>query len=444
MIDSKGVSLEGPAMRSSGVGTGTPSRMPARSISTTTGPTTATTTSASADPSISRLDDGRGHGRPILGRDIPGATAPKARLQAQPGTAAGATAAAAEHGSDFHRLTTLGNLHTCWLKARKNKGSRESIQRFAEDPLRYLTIIQERLRSRSYTFGPYRCFTIREKKFRDVVDAPMKDRVVHWMLYDTMLPIWQPRFIHDTFGNLPGRGTHAAVRRLAKFCHSPACRWALQLDLSKYFYSVPHDRLKARALRYIGDHDLRRLLVDLIDSWRTDHRFDDLFPADSAYRRTAAKGMPIGNLSSQLFANIYLNDFDHWVKETLRVRHYVRYVDDMVFLGESREALLAICEPLIQRLAADGLTVHPRKIRLAPVTAGIPWLGYIVWNGHISAGCYGRRRYLHRLRQHEKGGYDRSDSLRSYRALLSHTGSTRYRHKSSQIFSTTPERTATP
>lgn len=425
MIDNKGISLEGPAMRSSGVATGTPSRMPARSISTTTGPTTATTTSASADPRNSCLDAGYGHGRPILGRDIPGATAPKARQQAQPGTAAGATAAAAEHGSDFQRLTALDNLHACWLKARKNKGDRERIQRFAEDPLRYLSMIRERLRSRSYTFGPYRSFTIREKKFRDVVDAPMKDRVVHWMLYDYMLPIWQPRFIHDTYGNLPGRGTHAAVRRLADFCRSPACRWALQIDLSKYFYSVPHDKLKARALRYIGDHDLRQLLVNLIDSWRTDHRFDHLFPADSAYRQTAAKGMPIGNLSSQLFANLYLNDFDHWVKETLRVKSYLRYVDDMVFLGESREELGAISDQIIARLAADGLTVHPKKIRLAPVSAGIPWLGYVVWPSHVSAGRYVRGRYHRRLRQHEIGGFDRTESLTSYRALLKHTGSRR-------------------
>lgn len=427
MIDSKGMSLESPAMRSSGAATGTPSRMPARSISTTTGPTTATTTSASADPRNTRLDAGQGHERPILGRDIPGALAPKARPQAQPGTAAGATAAAAEHGSDFHRLSSLENLYTCWLKARKNKGGRERVQRFAEDPLRYLTIIQERLRARAYTFGPYRSFTIREKKFRDVVDAPMKDRVVHWMLYDYLLPIWQPRFIHDTYGNLPGRGTHAAVRRLADFCRSPSCQWALQIDISKYFYSVPHDTLKAKALRYIGDNYLRRLLIDLIDSWRTDQRFDDLFPADSAYRQTAAKGMPIGNLSSQLFANIYLNDFDHWAKETLRVRHYLRYVDDMVFLAESREALLAITEQIVQRLAADGLTVHPRKIRLAPVSAGIPWLGYVVWPGHVSAGRYGRQRYHHRLRQHETGGYDRSESLNSYRAMLKHTGATRHR-----------------
>lgn len=399
--------------------------MPARSTSTTTGPTTATTTSASADPRISRPDAGCGRGGLLLGREIPGASAPKARPQAQPGTAAEAPAAAAEHGSDFQSLTSLGNLYACWLSARRNKGGRERIQRFAEDPLHYLSLIQARLRSRSYTFGPYRSFTVREKKFRHVIDAPMKDRIVHWMLYDYLLPIWQPRFICDTYGNLPAKGSHAAIRRLADFCRRPAAQWALQADISKYFYSVGHDLLKARALRYVGDHDIRQLLVALIDSWRTDGRYDDLFPADSAYRKTVAKGMPIGNLSSQLFANIFLNDFDHWVKEGLRVRRYIRYVDDMVFVTETREEAQAICEQIVARLAADGLTVHPRKIRIAPIAAGIPFLGYVVWPNHVSAGRYLRRRYLQRLRQHETGGYDRSESLESYQAMFGHTGATR-------------------
>lgn len=325
----------------------------------------------------------------------------------------------------FHNLTTLDNLHTCWQQAKRNKGGHERIQRFGEDPLRHLATIQQRLRDRTYSFGPYKTFTVREKKFRDVVDAPMKDRIAHWMLYQHLLPIWQPRFIHDTYGNLPGRGTHAAVRRLADFCRAPASRWVLQLDLSKYFYSIPHDRLKARVLRYIGDHDLRQLLAALIDSWRTDDRYDDLFPPDSAFRRTAAKGMPIGNLSSQLFANIYLNDFDHWVKETLRVRCYLRYVDDMVFIGESREELQEVCAAVVEKLTEEGLTVHPKKVRLAPVAAGIPWLGYVVWPGHVSAGRYIRRRYLQRLRQHEIGGRDRSEALNSYRAMFRHTGASR-------------------
>ncbi|PRC92625.1 RNA-directed DNA polymerase [Solimicrobium silvestre] len=425
----KGDFLESPAMRSFGAATGIRTTMPASSISTTTVLTTRTTTSASADPIISRLGTEHAHVKPtIIGRKSPGDT-PKARQFAKPKTVAGLTSAATEGGNEsiFHQLTSLDSLYQYWLKAKKNKSKSLRVQRFGDDPLRYLVMIQNRLRDREYTFGPYKSFTVREKKFRHVVDAPMKDRVVHWMLYDYLLPIWQPRFIHDTYGNLPRRGTHAAVNRLAQFCRGADSKWVLQLDISKYFYSVNHEILKARALRFIGDHDLRVLMIALIDSFATDSQYDDLFPADGMYRTTAAKGMPIGNLSSQLFANIFLNDFDHWVKEVLRIKLYIRYVDDMVILADSKEELATIRDLIVQKLALDGLTIHPKKIRLAPATAGIPFLGYIVWPNHISAGSYVRGRYLHRVRQHERDGYDKTEALAAYSAMFKHTGSTIYR-----------------
>lgn len=185
-----------------------------------------------------------------------------------------------------------------------------------------------------------------------------------------------------------------------------------------------HELLKSRALRFIGDQQLRTLMIDLIDSFKTDSQYDDLFPVDGMYRMTAAKGMPIGNLSSQLFANIFLNDFDHWVKEELRVKRYIRYVDDMVILADTKEELCAIRDLIVEKLAFDGLTIHPKKIRLAPSSSGIPFLGYVVWPNHISAGKYVRSRYLHRLRQHEQHGYDRTEALAAYKAMFSHTGST--------------------
>ncbi|MFC3336932.1 reverse transcriptase domain-containing protein [Paracandidimonas soli] len=370
------------------------------------------------------MDAGHAHGKLILGRSSPGEPSPKARPSANLATVAGPTGAATEvrQQSDFIRITSLENLYQCWLYARRGKASHPRIQRFDDDALRYLVSIQQRLRERRYTFGPYKTFTVQEKKFRHVVDAPMKDRIVHWMLYRYMLPIWQPRFIHDNYGNIPGRGTHAAVHRLAQFARREHAQYALQLDISKYFYSVQHEQLLPRALRYIGDHDIRQLLSSLIRSFETDGLFDELFAPDSPYRLTQAKGMPIGGLLSQWFANIYLNDTDHWVKQDLRARCYIRYVDDMVFLAKSRDELLEAKEKIIERLSAEGLVVHPKKIRLAPANAGIPFLGYVVWPTHISAGRYLRSRYLHRLRQHETQGIDRSESLASYEAALKHTG----------------------
>ncbi|MFT3758472.1 RNA-directed DNA polymerase [Thauera sp.] len=325
----------------------------------------------------------------------------------------------------FATLTSLDNLHACWLHAAAGKRQSVRVQRFAQDALHYLSIIQQRLRDRAYQFGPYQIFTVREKKWRDVVDAPMRDRIVHWMLYRHLLPTWMPRLIHDTYGNLPGRGSHAAVARLADFCRRPAARWALQMDISKYFYSVRHDALLARALRYQGDQDTRRLIERLVRSFRTDGRYDALFPPASPYHATADKGMPIGNLTSQLFANLYLADFDHWSKQERGLRLYLRYVDDLVVLGESPAELQEHAEAITERLARVGLVIHPRKVRLAPTAAGVPFLGYVVWPGHVSAGHYIRSRYHRRLRQHETTGRDYSAALTAYRAMLAHTGSTR-------------------
>lgn len=422
----KGISLKCLAMRSSGAAVSTPRTMPACSISTTTGRTTPTTTLAFADPKITHLDARpSADGKFILGREIPG-TIPKARQFAKPKTVAGLPSAATESGvpASFTELTSLPSLFSYWRNAKRSKSKSLRVQRFGDDALRYLMKIQEQLRTRTYTFGPYKTFTVREKKFRHVVDAPMKDRVVHWLLYQYLLPIWQPRFIHDTYGNLPGRGTHAAVQRLAQFARRPVNTWVLQVDISKYFYSVNHSLLKARALRYVGDQNIRTLLVDLVDSFRTGEQYDELFPATGMYRRTVRKGMPIGNLSSQLFANIFLCEFDHWVKQTLGVRHYIRYVDDMVFLASTQQELRDISAAIVERLASDGLAIHPKKIRLAPVSAGIPFLGYIVWPNHVSVGTYSRRRYHYRLRQHETGGFDRSAALLSYKAMFSHAGPT--------------------
>lgn len=318
----------------------------------------------------------------------------------------------------------MASLYGYWRKAKQNKSKSLRIQRFGADPLHHLLTLQDRLRGRAYTFGPYKEFIVREKKYRLVVDSPMKDRVVHWMLYEFMLPIWTPQFIPDTFGNLLNRGTHAAVRRVADFARAEDAKWVLQIDISKYFYSVNHSLLKAQILRYIGDQDIRTLLVDLVDSYRTGDQFDHLFPADGMYRQTRNKGMPIGSLMSQLFANIFLNGFDHWVKEVLRIKHYVRYVDDITILANTREELVRILSAIIEQLAALGLTIHPKKVRLALVSLGIPYLGYIVWQNHISVGAYCRRRYHHRLRQHESGIRDRSQALASYSAMFSHAGST--------------------
>jgi deoxyxylulose-5-phosphate synthase len=153
------------------------------------------------------------------------------------------------------------------------------------------------------------------------------------------------------------------------------------------------------------------------------NEFDSLFDERSPYRNTLNKGMPLGNLTSQIFANIYLNEFDHWVKEVLREKYYIRYVDDLVFLAEHPSQLHALQILVIQKLEQIGLTVNPKKISIRSIDKGIPFLGYIVWKNHISAGKFLRKGYNKALRR--RVGQDNQSSMASYAGILKHTGATR-------------------
>lgn len=323
----------------------------------------------------------------------------------------------------FHQLTELASLRQFWRQVRQSRSLRPRIVKFNERLMRNLAVIQGRLRAGHFEFGPYQFFKVREKKMRSITNAPLKDRVAHWLLYEHLMRHWQRRFIHDSYGNLPGRGTHAAVKRVAHWARKPSVVYALQIDISKYYPSILHAELLRVVLAREGDQHIRQMLVDLVESYRTGVEFDHLFPEDSTYRQTTEKGLPPGSLTSQILANIYFNEFDHWVKEVLRVRHYVRYVDDLIFLGSTPEELKIVKDAVLRQLMKLGLTVNPKKIAIRKIENGIPFLGYVIWKNHISAGAYVRRRFGKALRRHE--GIDMSRAFDSYRGIFKYTGATR-------------------
>jgi retron-type reverse transcriptase len=325
--------------------------------------------------------------------------------------------------SNFKMLTELSNLRRVWLKVRQSKSLRPRFIKFNEKLMHYLAIIQSQLRNDSFEFGPYEFFKVKEKKMRSIANAPLKDRVVHWILYERLVMQWEKRFIHDTYGNLPRKGTHAAVKRLSDWARKPSLAHALQIDIAKYFSSVNHSYLKKNILRYEGDQKIRELLINLVDSYHTGTAFDDLFNEETPYRNEINKGMPLGNLTSQIFANIYLNEFDHWIKEELKLKYYIRYVDDLVVLGTSVAELQNIKEILLKKLLTYGLTVNPKKISITKTDAGISFLGYIVWPNHISAGKYVRKRISSVLKK--SNGKDIKQTLAAYNGIFTHTGATR-------------------
>lgn len=323
----------------------------------------------------------------------------------------------------FEAITEIDQLLRMWLKVRNARSTRPRYVRFNESRLKNLQIIQHRLRTDTFEFGPYQYFIVKEKTRRSVANAPLKDRSPHWLLYEHLMSQWQRRFIHDCYGNLPGKGTHAAVRRLASWTRKPSLTHALQIDIAKYFSSVQHGYLKKVLFEREGNSHIRILLDGVIDSFITSDEFDHLFNENSPYRLTREKGIALGNLVSQIIANIYLNDFDHWIKETLRVKFYLRYVDDIILLGSSAEELTGLRKLIEVKLLEIGLSVNPKKTKIRKISCGIPFLGYIVWPHHISAGKRVRRQYAKKLRRSD--GKDNAGAMAAYNGIFKHTGATR-------------------
>ncbi len=290
-------------------------------------------------------------------------------------------------GNLFGEVVAFENLHRAFRLAARGKRRQPDVIRYRYGLEGNLLALRETLLAGGYAFGPYRSFAIRDPKPRRIVAAPFEDRIVHHAMCNLLAPVFEPTFVADTYACIEGRGTHAAVFRLQHFLRRPGAAFALQCDIRKYFQSVDHAILKALVRRKVKDRRLLALVDAVVDS----------APGDPSFG--PGKGLPIGNLTSQLFANVYLSPLDHFVKEDLRVKGYVRYVDDFVLVGGDkrglREAKAAISRFLAERLA---LGLHEDKSQVFPARRGVTFLGYRVWPYRLRM----RTSTMVRMRRREK------------------------------------------
>lgn len=220
----------------------------------------------------------------------------------------------------------------------------------------------------TYRHGPYHEFTVVDAKKRKIKAACFRDRVVHQAVHHALEPLFEPGFISDSYACRKGKGTHAALRLLEVWLRrAPHLKYVLSCDISRYFASIDHELLLARIGKKLKDAQLRTLCRQIVES----------------SSEAPHKGIPIGNLTSQLFANICLDEFDHYAKRALKCRHYVRYMDDFLILGEDASVLRAmkvqIAAYLDERL---GLLLHPKKATVFRIANAIPFLGYRVFTYH--------------------------------------------------------------
>jgi retron-type reverse transcriptase len=275
-------------------------------------------------------------------------------------------------GNLFEQVASLGNLFAAAKKALRGRGLKMPAVAFAADLETEVVSLSHELRGETYRPGAYHYFEIFEPKRRVVAAAPFRDRVVHHAICRVIEPIWERRFISDSYACRPGKGTHAGMRRALS--HAKTHPWALCCDIQRYFPSISHGVLLNTICRVIADPQLIALVRLILES-----HAENGVREHSETGALPGRGLPIGNLTSQFFANVMLDPFDHFVTEVVRPGGYVRYMDDFLLFGESRDQLREMGKQARERLASLELQIHPDKYRLVRTRDGVDFVGFRVF-----------------------------------------------------------------
>jgi RNA-directed DNA polymerase len=279
----------------------------------------------------------------------------------------------------YRELCAWDNLLLAYCRASKGKRGQPNVATFEHRLEDNLLDLQAELRSKTYRPGPYNSFYIHEPKRRLISAAPFRDRVVHHALCNLVEPIFERTFITDSYANRIGKGTHHALNRAQELArHYP---YVLQCDIRQFFPSIDHAILRQTLARKIADDNVLWLIDRILQSGRgvlSEEYAMVYFPGDDLFAVDRPRGLPIGNLTSQFWANVYLNPFDHFVKRSLRCHGYVRYVDDFLLFAADKPTLWHWKQAVQERLADLRLTIHP-ETHPHPVTEGMPFLGFMIF-----------------------------------------------------------------
>ncbi len=340
----------------------------------------------------------------------------------------------------YQEICDYENLYNAYLKARKNKRYRSDVLKFSSNLEEELFDIQRELLNHTYRVGRYREFHVYEPKKRLIMALPFRDRVVQWAVYQVLNPEFEKGYITDSYACIPGRGTHSAVKRLHYWLQHVSRKsekyYYLKLDISKYFYRVDHQVLIEILEKKIKDPELMWLLITIIKSDGMKFGMSLELNESGERERLLDKGMPIGNLTSQMFANIYMNQLDQYAKRTLRIRHYIRYMDDVVILCSDKKQLHEY-RRLIELFLEENLKLNlNNKTVVRPITLGIEFVGYRLWATHVklrkSTALKMKRRFKQVQQLYADGEieFDKVNStVQSYYGVLKHCDSYNLRSK---------------
>lgn len=277
-------------------------------------------------------------------------------------------------GNLFERISETDNLYEAWIKAKRGKIHQADVLRFERELDLNISKLQSQLQSGTVEIGNYHYFTITDPKKRIICAASFPERVLHHAIMNICDPVFEKHLIYDIYATRKNKGTYAALDRAKVFVKK--YKYYVKLDVRKYFDNIDHHILQMQLKRLFKDKRLLLLFSDIIGS----------------YSVTENKGVPIGNLTSQYFANHYLSAADHFAKETLNIKAYIRYMDDVIFFGNSKEEIKMKYKEFLKNLRNNlGLSLKP--LILDKTKKGVPFLGYKVFPYFVRLNQRSKKRF---------------------------------------------------
>jgi len=289
----------------------------------------------------------------------------------------------------------------------RDKKKRKDVARFSLRFMDNILKLHRDLVEKIYRHGPYHAFEINDPKPRNIHKASVRDRIIHHAVYRILYPYFDKKFIYDSYSCRNDKGTHKAIDRF-RFMARKASRnntrtaWILKGDIRKFFATINHQILKDILRRHVEDDNIFRLLEEIIDSFHTEN--------------SITVGLPLGNVTSQLFVNVYMNEFDQFLKQKLKIRYCIRYADDFVILSDNKQYLENLIPQIAEFLKIKlDLLLNEKKVFIQPLFRGVDFLGWVHFPYHRILRTTTKRRMFKRLKQHRT-----KETMASYLDLLKH------------------------
>jgi len=277
-----------------------------------------------------------------------------------------------EFTHSFEEIISLENLLESWKEFLKGKRKRKDVQEFSLSLMDNIVQLHQDLANHTYNHGSYQAFRINDPKPRQIHKSSVRDRLLHHAIHRMLYPFFDRTFVSDSFSCRIRKGTHKALNRFREFGHKTSrnntCTcWILKCDIRKFFENIDHKVLLSILRQYIPDQNIIWLLEKVILSFSS----------------APGRGLPLGNLTSQLFVNIYMNKFDQFVKHKLKARYYIRYADDFVIMSQDKSWLEELLPKVGDFLSEHlKLNIHPDKVLIKTLASGVDFLGWVHFPDH--------------------------------------------------------------